>query len=282
MSTEIIPLAPFELRANDLLKQAEALTVTDSTDITKANALFKECQETLRDIKNEKEKLIAPVEDRIKQIKALAETVGLPIKDAKALIESKALAYKAEIERIRQEEAEKERKRLETIRLEQEAKEAARLAEEKRIRDAEEARLADLRRAQEVERAALEAEQNELKKKERAIEQKRLDEEAAIEAQKIEIERQKRENEATRLRLAEEKAEADRKRDAEIEAKALEAQAADAKLRGETTYWTFEVTDVTLLNPFFLKPDEAKINEEIKSGTRHIPGLRIYSYQKMK
>lgn len=282
MSTEIIPLAPFELRAKDLLKQAEALTVNEQADITKANALFKECQEALRDIKAEKDKMIAPVEDKIKQIKVLADVVGLPIRDAKALIESKALAYKMELERVRQEEAEKERQRLEALRLEQEAKEQARLAEEKRIRDEEEKRLAEIRKAQAAEQAKLDAEKDELRKKEREIEQKRLDEEAAIAAKKVEIERQQRENEAERVRLAEEKAEAERKKDAEIQAKALAAEAAETKLRGETTYWTFEVVDVTLLNPFFMKPDEAKINEEIKNGTREIPGLKIYSYTKMK
>jgi hypothetical protein len=282
MSAEIVPLAPFELRAKDLLKQAESLTINEQADIAKANALFKQCQETLKEIKDEKEQMIAPVEDRIKQIKVLADMVGFPIREAKTLIEAKALAYKAEIERLRQEEAEAERKRLEALRLEQEAKEQARLAEEKRIRDEEEARLADIRAAQEIERAKLETEQNELRKKEREIEQRRLDEEAELAAKKIEIERQQRENEAERVRLAEQKAEEERKKDAEIQAKALATEAAETKLRGETTYWTFEVMDVTKLNPFFLKPDEAKINEEIKNGTREIAGLRIYSYTKMK
>lgn len=282
MNNQITQLSPFEVRATDLNKRATSLKISDQTDIATANSLFKECQETLREVKAKRDEMLAPLEDAVDQIKRLADGVALPIKEAKALIEKKCLDYKAEIERVRREEAEKERKRLEEARLKREAEERARAEEERKKRAAEEARLAEIKRQQDEERRKLEAEQDELRRKEREIEQKRLDEEAKLEKERVEIERQKRENEAEKKRLEEAKLEEERRKDAEIQAKTIEEEAAATKLRGETTYWTYEVVNIEELNPYYLCPDDAKIKAAIKDGDRHIPGLRIYSYTKMK
>lgn len=279
---EIIELSPFEIRANDLRAKADELEVTSADGITKANALFKQCQETLREIKDKKKDLLAPFEQALEKITGLADMVAMPIKEAKTVIEEKALAYKAELERLRVQAAEIERKRLEEVRLVQEAERKRVEAEEKVKREAEEARLLAIRQEQEDERAKLAVEADALKRKEMEIKQKQIDEAAALERERVAVERQKRENDAERERLeAEKKAEAVRQ-EAEKLRVAAEKEAEATKVRGLTSYWKYEVVDVALLDPFYMMPDPTKINAAIKDGARAIEGLRIYEDKKMK
>lgn len=283
MTQDMTLLSPYEIKAGELKQKAEALVVDSPEAIKVANALFKECQETLRDIRAKRDEIVKPVEAQIDEIKNLAKATSLPVEEAKTMIEEKALAWKAEQERLRQEEAEKERKRFEEIRLKQEAEARERALKEKAEREAEEARLAKIRAEQEEERRKLEAEKDEARKKEREIEQKRLDEERKLEEERVRIAQEKRKNEEEKQRLEEEKARmAEEKR---IEAERVEREKKDAeaaKLRGLTSYWKFEVVDEAALDRKYMMPNSAKINEDIKAGVRVIPGLRIYEEQKMK
>ncbi len=47
-------------------------------------------------------------------------------------------------------------------------------------------------------------------------------------------------------------------------------------VKGTTKRWTFEVTDPELVPRQYLHPDASKIQEAVKTGTRDIPGIRIF------
>ena len=148
--------------------------------------------------------------------------------------------------------AETERKRLEEIRLKQEA-EALSAAKEKagvKPRRPVSPRSAPNRRRS----AKLEAEKDEARRKEREIEQKRLDEERKLEEERIRRERQKREQEEERIRIAK-KAEMERRKKEEADKAELEKKDAAAKVRGLTSYWKYEVIDESLVDRALMSPD---------------------------
>jgi len=257
MTTEIVQLSPYEIKANNLRERAESLVVSDAVGIGSANALFKECQETLADIRRIKDAILEPHEAMIEAVKGLAKNVSTPIDEAKTRINAKVATFKAEQERILREAEEAERKRqAEELRKQEEAA-RARLAAERELQEAEAARLAEIAKKQGEEAQRLEAE-------------------------RLALERQKREQEAEKAHLEAERIEEARRVAAEAELAKQEKEAERTKARGLTTFWKYRVVDIRLLDKMFMMPDPTRINEEIRSGTREIPGLEIYAESKMK
>lgn len=266
----------------EIKTSASELVIKNSEDLQKSSAIFKLCQENLKEIEEGRKELITPHRDFVNQINKLAKKVSVSTEEAKLLVKEKILKYNQEQEKIRFEKAEKERKRLEKIRLKEDEDRLERKRIEDEKREKEEARLEKIRIGQEKAQAKIDEEKNENKRKEAQIEADRINAQAKIEADKLEIARKKRELDEERKQIEEDKKEAKRKA---LEAKQQEKRDKEEeanKVKGMRTLTKYEIIDEDLVPRGFCSSDSKKINEAIKSGVKKIAGIKIFKEKSIR
>lgn len=282
LETKLKKFNVIEAKGREIKTRADVVIIKKPEDLQPANWIFKECQTIEKETEETRKWLVSPLNAEVKKINNFAKEILMPIEEAKVSVKSKILAYNEEQERIRAEEAEKERKRLEAIRLKEEAERKAKEEAERKIREAEEARLEVIRKKQEEEMEKIKEEQNENKRKELEIERKRLEEQAKIEADKMEIQRKKREMEAESKRIEKEKEEMQRQKVLEEERKKKERKEEIYKIKGVRSRITYKIIDEDKIPRQYCSADSKKINTAIKKGIIEIDGIEIYEEKSLR
>jgi len=275
-------ISVFTQKGLQLKAEAEKLAVESSSDLPNAQLLKKQAQALEKEIEMERKTLIFPFQDFVKQVNALATECAVPTEEAKLIISQKLLAYDEKVEAERKIRAEEERKRLEEARLKEEADRKAREEEEARLRKIEQDKLDAIRIEQERERARIALEQDANKKAQRELEAKRLEEEAKLEAQRVEIAQKQRLMEQQQKEIEAQKAEMARKEE-EAKANALkEREEALNKVKGVRSAWTYDIENEEAVPRELCSPDSKKINAAIKAGLRVANGLRIFQDKRIQ
>lgn len=265
-----------------LKEAAEKLSVETAVDLPNAQVLKKQIQMLEKDIESERKTIIFPYQDFVKQLNALASECVIPTEQAKLILSQKLLAYDEKVEAERRIRAEEERKRLEEARLKEEADRKAREEEEARLRKIEQDKLEAIRQEQERERARIALEQDAHKKAQRELEAKRLEEEAKLEAQRVEIAQKQRLMEQQQKDIDAQKARMEAEEAKEESKKLQERQDALNKVKGVRSPWTYEIENEALVPHELCSPDRKKINAAIKAGLRVANGLRIYQDKRIQ
>lgn len=258
-STQLVPAdidaraAEIERQAAEATAQAEALQVRNQAEADQAGAWLRQVAARKKAAEAERKRLKEPILEAGRRIDQMIKDAMAPFTAAEPVVRQKLGTYQAEQDRIRQEEE----ARLEAERLERERK--AREAREK----------------QEAEERA---------KREQAEKEAR---EAAEEIAKAKDEEDRKVAEA----LAEEaRVKAQEAANAESAIASLpEVQLpkvvveAPPKQEGISTRkeWKSEVTDRDAVPRKYWVLDEKAIQRDVKAGAREIPGVRIYSVDKL-
>lgn len=246
----ITTLTVYEKEGIELLDTVKTLEIVTADDVAVASELLKKCNALEKKIDEDRKWITDPINKIITNLIAKAKEIMQPATQAKDLIKQKVLEYNQKMEKIRQEQAEKLRQeQLEAQRKLDEA-EAQRKAEEEAKRKEEEERLKNLENPEDLKQ----------------IEEDRIQRD--FEAQK-----QKAIDEAEAKRIADE---------AKMKEEALKMNASVWKPKWLYTVKLFEIEDANLVPRAFCTPDESKIREALKTEVAEIPGVRIWTEQRVK
>lgn len=269
-----IVLAKIESLTKVLSTKIGGFEIKDSTDTIEAKVLKDEATQLEKMVEEMRTKTVAPYNDFVSQVNAKAKEYSNPIKELKEAIVNKIKDYQLAVQK---EEERKGRVITDTIqrltkatsiedldaifnskefpdgaieivysRKKVEIAEDIRLAEVKKQQDAENARLAELQKSNDAEAIRIQKESMELAEKQRKIDL----ENQQIEAQKI--------DEVAIAKLSN------------------EIVQPVARVKGTRTVWKMAIENPDLIPRELMIPDEKKINELVKTGTRSIAGVRIY------
>ena len=267
-------LVQIETFTTNLSNKIEGFEIKSPEDTIIAKNYKDEAVRLEKMVDEMRDSTVRPYNDFVKQVNAKAKEYSIPINTAKEKIVNKIKEYQLALQK---EEERKGRVITDTIqrliaaktvedveyifstkefadgaieivytRRKIEIEEDIRLAEVKRQQDIESARLAEIKKTQDAEAVRIEEEAQALLQKQRDID-----------AEKQKVEAQK----------AEEKA---------IANLSNEIVLPKARVKGTRTVWKMEVENADLLPREFMIPDESKIKEAVKNGTRSIAGVRIY------
>lgn len=267
-------LVQIETFTKNLESKINAFEIVSPSDTIIAKSLKDEATQLEKMVEEMRTTTVAPYNDFVKQVNAKAKEYSLPIDACKNAIVGKIknyeLAVKAEQDRkdhliseaIQSISKAESIESVESIYASLEYKnptidfvytqrkndiaEAIRLAKIKKQQDAEAQRLADIAKTQNAEALKIEQEKQALAQKQRELD----DQQAQIEAQKL--------------------------TDSAIRKIENEIIIPIARTKGISTKWKMEVIDPTLVPREFCDPNEVKIREAMNSGTREIPGVRIF------
>ncbi len=231
--------------------------VTDADTQTEVTNVLRDIARLLKETEDGRKAVKAPVLDLGKRIDAAAAEFVATLEAQKARLNGLLVAYETEQRRIAMEA---ERKRQEEIARQQKEVREAQEKIDREAREAEQARLA-------AERAAREATNAEARAK--AQEEARK----AMEAQQQAAAEKARQEEAAKLQQAE-------------LLRAPTPVVTRATGASVQTPWTFEVVNIREL--YTANPDLVELSVKrsdvlamIRTGTREIPGLRIYQETKV-
>lgn len=252
-----------------LWDEAEALTITSHTDLSKAEDLQKKCQKLRIEIENTRKDLVKPYNDLVWQINTKAKELILPIQNWEIIVKQKMLNWKQEEERKRLEKEKELQRKITLIKqtnFDDELKEL--IVSFWEIDDNRVYTACELQQ-QEFERRKREQEE----KEKREAEEKRLEElrkkqneeQARIEAEKIELERERREIEEAKAKLEMEK----------LESEVKEKDPIPVKVKWERKVVKFEITNENQVPRSLCSPDEKKIREFVKNWVKEIPWVRV-------
>ncbi len=273
-----------EVQTANLRKKIDELVIKIPADLTNAKIYEKECTALEGLIETKRTEITVPIGEQVKKINQSAKDLVAPITQCKEDIRNKQIAYaqKIEAERLR-----KEGEIMEIIRtvnaftdeIDLELYSDTIKNDDPRIEIAVESRR----------QFFLEAERMRLFKIQQEEERKKLDKikeaqgmEAARLAKKEANDRLNRQaflDETNRMlednkKKGLEEAAASR---AKIEKQAQEASA----VKGLRKVAKFEVTHPQFVPSVYCTPDDTKIRQAIKDGIREIPGVRIWSEDKI-
>ncbi len=233
---------------NPFVDSAKSITIEDAEDAAGATEVIAEIARRLKGLEKERKELVEPINEAKNRVQNLYNGLKAPLEEARAILEPKLIAYQeAEEKRIREENEAREREAREKF-----------LAEQKRIEDerAEANRVAA--EAAEAARAASEA----------LAEQPDPEGEAKARAA------------AEEARAAQEALDAQREERASFETAAVEVAKPTVKTTGGSftvkKVWTGEVADESKVPREYMAVDQKKINAAVKAGVRDIPGVRIF------
>jgi len=276
MNNELVKFDKLVADVKIFLAPIKEIKVTDLNTAKSALDTVKQVKTYTKMVEDKRVELVTPHNDIVKEINAYAKQLLAPLADAERSIKDGIAKFEFEQEKIRQAEArriEEERIAKETaIELKRQKKEAeeraARIAEEKRIQSELRAKFA----AEEKERKELEELFGKSDKEEKrlAAEAKQKELEAAKEAARLREEAAEKQR-AINLAAAERE-----KQQREKEIKKQLAELETSRTKGMRKTWKFEIMSIKDLPRMFLIPDEVAIRKSILSGTREIPGVRIY------
>jgi hypothetical protein len=281
-ATDIAPVTPAEAEAveqvSETLEIARTLTVNTPRDAEIAvEFLARVAQERKRNT-SLRRSLVDPMNERVKAINDRFKSNEAPLLEADELVRARLLSYTQQEEQRLAEE----QKRIDAERVERE-----RLAEEERQRE-----LAAAAEAERAEREREQARQAELREaaNERAREIAMLDDheleqlyQSGTDRELVDAEQKSRRD----AREAQERAEKARRQAEEATQASIAVQSAPAAVAAPTKLtsaggnasvrkeWRATAIDRSKLPDEYLIVDEARINQEVKAGTREIPGVTI-------
>lgn len=258
--------------AQGILLQEEvlAIQILSHTDLSSAEWLQKKAQKARIEIENTRKDLVKPYNDIVSQINTKAKELILPIESAEKSIKIKMLTFQQEEERKRQEKEKQVQEKISKIRqtnneidlqdliisfgeiednriytacemqnMEFEIRKKE--AEEKAIREAEEARLAEISKTQSEEQQRLAKEKMELERQQRELED---------EKRKIEQDKLQRETEETK--------------------------ATPVSIKWQRKVKKFEVLDENAVPRNLCSPDEKKIRAMVTAWITEIAWVKVW------
>lgn len=255
MESTLATFDPLLSISEDILEKAKSIKITSHDEVQKATEFKKEIVAHEKAVEEKRKGLVDPLNGIVKEINAHAKKLSQPLDEAKSIVIKSVVDF-TNAEQVRV--AEEQRKAQEAIRQKQLEQEA----EQKRIADEQE----KLRKEQE----ALAQKNNEVSEDEKKLQEREL----KIKQAELEIEAKKK-------AMADQAELEKQQRDAEAQAKIQQAQLQLNKPKWLTTVTDFEVVDSSIVPRAYLIVDDKKIREAIKLGATEIPGIRIFTTQRI-
>lgn len=311
---QVQKISEFQLKANSLLTDAKALTVSNTESLKNANDKIKDINAYKKEVSEARLSLTKPMNDVIAQLISKEKEILLPLDEAKNTLSKSILDYNAEVERKRLEELNRidditgEMRDFYDFRItdaslvDKAGKELKEYYESLDVIDQGnpiiKATFLTVIGQLSTQKAKIEEDERIEKENQRQIEeQRKLDEaakvqsaeEARIAKEQAELEREQRELENQKLQIERDKQDLANQKaihDAEVEqAKLDKLNAKTVKSSPKSNIVTltkFEIVDESLVDRSLCSPDDKKIREVIKAGAKELAGIRIYTESKVR
>ena len=247
------------LAEESAIRHALSIVVKDGESLKDALMIVKSCKATVKKIDEARRQATAGAEAFVKEAKEFEKAFSQVFENAGKHVDMAIHSYNLK----KEQEAKLERERIEREIVEKRAKEEA---ERKRLEAEEEAKkLAEMRRLDEV-RKQEEAKARKIKdEKSRLIAENEARaryeaEQARVQAEQAERDRALAEEESRRkaeLEEAERKASSD-----------MTAASSQAKMRGTTKVWNYEIVDPEKVHRAYCEPAAGKIRAAVNAGLR--------------
>lgn len=241
----------FKAKSETLIASITEITVTGET-ISNAELLLKEATSLANCIDADRKEMVKPINNLLKSVKELADSIIEPVNEAKATLKTKIIDYNNEVARKEQEE---------------------RLRQQALIQDRVD-KLYQLGARQDINQnfviGMCQVPSSILKASE---------EQFLAELQKVELEAEKIKASISESNPFED--DEDKIEEVQIEAveppKVTLIPSTQTKaVKGLRKSWVFEITDPAMVMRELCTPDEKLIREAVKNGLREAPGIKIF------